>query len=137
MSLSQSVRYSWRSLRRTPVFTVTAVATLAIGIGASAAIFAVVNGVLLRPLPYGHQDGAENVADPAGGTEPQRLRSALITANLIPLLEVSPKLGRSFTEAEDQPNGPAVVIISEGMWRTRFGGDRAVIGHMLQVAGTS
>ena len=179
MSLSQSVRYSWRSLRRTPVFTVTAVATLAIGIGASAAIFAVVNGVLLRPLPYGHpdrlvgawhalptigipranqtsatyfaykrfahtidgiaayQDGAENVADPAGGTEPQRLRSALITANLIPLLEVSPKLGRSFTEAEDQPNGPAVVIISEGMWRTRFGGDRAVIGRMLQVAGTS
>src|SRR5204863_8303096 len=120
MSLSQSVRYSWRSLRRTPVFTVTAVAALAIGIGASVAIFAVVDGVLLRPLPYGHpdrlvgtwhalpaigipqanqtastyftykrfahtiegiaayQDGAENVSDPANGTEPQRLPSVLI-----------------------------------------------------------
>jgi putative ABC transport system permease protein len=179
MSLSQSVRFAWRSLRRTPVFTVAAVATLAIGIGASAAIFAVVDGVLLRPLPYGHpdrlvgawhalptlgipraaqmgstyfaykrfahtiegiaayQDGAENVADPAGGSEPQRLRSATITASLIPLLQVSPKLGRSFTEAEDVPNGPAVVMISEGLWRTRFGGDRGVIGRMLQVAGTS
>ena len=179
MSLSQSLRYSWRSLRRTPVFTLTAVATLAIGIGASVAIFAVVDAVILRPLPYGHperlvgawhalptigipranqmgstyfayrryahtidgiaayQNGAENVADPAGGSEPQRLPSAVITANLIPLLEVSPILGRSFTEAEDQPKGPAVVIISEGLWRSRFGGDRGVIGKMLQVAGTS
>jgi putative ABC transport system permease protein len=179
MSLSQSLRYSWRSLRRTPVFTLTAVATLAIGIGASVAIFAVVDAVLLRPLPYGHpdrlvgawhalapvgipkanqtsatyfayqrfahtidgiaayQDGAQNVSDPGSSAEPQRLATAFITANLIPLLEVSPKLGRPFTEAEDKPNGPAVVIISEGLWRTRFGGDRGVLGKMLEVGGRS
>ena len=53
MSSVASVRLAWRSLLRTPAFTVSAVLTLVIGIGASVAIFAVVNGVLLKPLPYG------------------------------------------------------------------------------------
>jgi predicted permease len=175
----QPVRYAWRSLRRTPVFTTTAVLTLAIGIGAAAAIFAVVNGILLRPLPYGHpeqlvgawndlpplslehteqtsatyftfkrfarsisgiaayQGGSANVADPGGTAEPQRLSAGFITANLIPLLQVSPRLGRSFTEAEDLPKGPDVVIIGEGFWRTRLGADPHVLGRMLQVNGVA
>jgi predicted permease len=179
MSLVQPFRLAWRSLRRSPAFTTAAVSTLAIGIGSSTAIFAVVDSVLLRPLPYGHPDrlvgawhqlppltmeragqtsatyftykrfarsidgiaayqqGAENVADPAGGGEPQRLRSALITANLIPLLQVSPRLGRSFTDAEDLPNGPSVAIISEGLWHTRFGATRDVLGRMIQINNVS
>jgi hypothetical protein len=179
MMLLQAIRQTWRSLRRSPVFTAAAILTLAIGIGATVAIFAIVNGVLLRPLPYGHpdrlvgawhnlrgvdlthtqqtsatyftykrfarsiggiaayNDGAVNVADPGGGTEPRRLHSASITANLIPLLEVSPKLGRSFTEAEDLPKGPAVVIVSEGLWRTRFGADPHILGRTMQVSGVS
>ncbi|HEY7878043.1 MAG TPA: ABC transporter permease [Gemmatimonadaceae bacterium] len=179
MSVVQPVRYAWRSLRRTPVFTAAAVLTLAIGIGAATAIFAVVDGILLRPLPYGHpdqlvgawndlpvmslrhtqqtsamyftykrfartitgiaayNDGAENVADPNATTAPQRLAAGYITANLIPLLEVTPKLGRPFTEAEDLPNGAPVVMISEGQWRTRFGADPNVIGRMLLVGGVS
>jgi hypothetical protein len=56
VSFLSPIRYAWRSLRRTPVFTVTAVLTLAIGVGAVTAIFAVVDGILLRPLPYGHPE---------------------------------------------------------------------------------
>ena len=166
MSVGQPIRHAWRSLRRTPVFTITASLTLVIGVAAVVAIFAVLNGVLLRPLPYGepdrlvgtwhdlpplslkktnltsglyftyqrlartiesigiYQEGAVNVAEPGGTSEPQRVTSAWITATLIPTLQVSPLLGRTFTDAEDIPNGPNLVIISEGMWRSRFGADR-------------
>src|ERR1051325_2042407 len=54
--LSFSVRPACRSLLRAPAFTITAVITLALGLGATVAIFALVNGVLLRPLPYGDPD---------------------------------------------------------------------------------
>ena len=161
MNLSSVIRPAWRSLRRSPAFTVTASTTLVIGIGAAVAIFALVNGVLLRPLPYGdpdrlvvpyhemtlvglskgnqtagtyrtykalartiegigvYQQNAFNVSDPRGGSEPQRITSAQMTQNVIPLLRVSPLIGRNFTDAEDAPNGPNVVLISEGMWRSR------------------
>ena len=56
MPLSALLRPAWRSLRRSPAFTITASTTLVIGIGAAVAIFALVNGVLLRPLPYGDPD---------------------------------------------------------------------------------
>jgi predicted permease len=189
MSLALPVRHAWRSLRRTPVFTITAALTLVIGIGASVAIFAVVNGVLLRPLPYGspdrlvgvwfdlppinmthaqqtqtsyytfqrlaqtidgiglYQEGSANVSEPGGTTEPQRLTSAWITATLLPVLRVSPVLGRNFTAEEDRPfvtaagvgrrDAGTVVIISEGLWRSRFAADSHVVGRTLEVNGST
>ena len=179
MPASTFIKPAWRSLRRSPAFTLTAALTLVIGIGASVAMFALVNGVLLRPLPYGdpdrlvgiyhemsvvalpkgnqtagtyftykklaraisdigvYQGGAVNVSDPGGGSEPQRIRSASMTASMISLLQVPPLLGRNFTEAEDARNGPEVVIIGEGLWRSRFGGDPKAIGRTLEVNGRS
>src|SRR3954469_13899544 len=172
--------HSWRSLRRAPVFASAVVLTLTIGIGSAAAIFAVVNAVLLRPLPYGHsdrlvgawndmpsisllhgqqtnsiyftyrrlaksivgiamyEDGSINVTDPDGHADPERIGTAWTTANLFPLLQVSPILGRTYTDAEDAPKEPnRVVVISEGLWRSRFGGTRDVLGKKLLVSGNA
>lgn len=54
--LRQDLRHAWRGLVRTPVVTATAILTLAIGVGASTAVFSVVHAVLLRPLPYAEPD---------------------------------------------------------------------------------
>jgi putative ABC transport system permease protein len=179
MTFSQNLRIAWRSLRRTPAFTVSAILTLVIGIGASEAIFAVINEVLLRPLPYGEpsrlvgtwhalpgvniekgqhtsgtyftykrfarsieniglsQEAAVNLAAPGGDGEPARVASAFITATLIPTLQVTPLKGRNFSEAEDVPNGPRIVIISEQLWRTNFGSDPNIIGRLIEVNGLS
>ncbi len=175
--MSTFLKPAWRSLRRSPAFTVTASLTLLVGIGAAVAIFALVNGVLLRPLPYSdpdrlvgvwhdlkgislnkanqtsgtyftyqklarsiegigvYQEGAVNVSDTRGSSDPQRINSSSISASLVPVTGVTPLLGRTFTESEDLPNGPMVVLISERMWRSRFAADPGVIGRTLDVNG--
>ncbi len=166
--LGNDLHYALRSLRQRPGFTALTVLTLALGIGATSAIFSVVNGVLLRPLPY---DRPEDVVllhtrlDGVSGRElslpeyfdlreqsrsfsrvaafssgsltltgsgtPERLQAGYLTADALPLLGVSPARGRGFAAEEDLPGRPPVVLLSDGLWRRRFGADPEVVGRTL------
>src|SRR5579863_2663871 len=143
-SILQDVRYALRQLRRLPGFTLTAVLTLAFGIGATTAIFSIVEGVLLRPLPFPAQASLVTLGDKlegvtydegeapgvtapgvqaymrdthafssAGGYqsssyelsglgEPSQINGARLTASMFSVLGVSPVIGRTFTQKEDE-----------------------------------
>ena len=168
--LLRDLRYAMRNLRQRPGFTAIAVLTLALGIGATSAIFSVVNGVLLRPLPYqaaaelvllrggwdGHPDAALSEAEYwdykerqrtltgmgayAGGSltltgsgAPERLDAGFVTADLLPVLGVAPVMGRGFLPEEDLPGRPAVTLLSDGLWRRRFGADPGVVGRIVRL----
>ena len=169
------VRYAARGLRRSPAFTAVAVATFALGIGANTAMFTVVNGALLKPLPFSQPDQlvvlshvpanlafgglsvfdhtfAELRATPShafvslasfGGNQmtltgvdaPERLNTAQAAANLMTVLGVSPAIGRTFITAEEEPGNNHVVLLSDRMWRERFGGARSVLGTAIVLDG--
>jgi len=167
----QDVRFSLRQLRRDPGFTIIALITLTLGIGANTAIFSVVRGVLLRELPYAEPtsllrifstvDGYQSSVSPAdfndwrnqtrsfsalaatdestvnltGSGPAERFKQARVSANLFQLLGVRPALGRAFTPGEDAEAAPRVVILSDGLWRARFGADRAIIGTQIVLDG--
>jgi len=173
-SLWSDFQYALRTFRRTPTFTVVATITLALGIGATTGMFTLVNGILLRPLPYvdsdrlvrviqsypemgletwglnqmnlamyrdrstdfssfaGYRGGNVTVQGPTG---PQRISILRVTSDLFRVLGVNPTLGRSFTAEEDTPGKNTVMILSDGMWRSRFGGDPAILGKAIDVDG--
>ena len=70
-----------------------------------------------------------------GGAEPERIGSALVSANVFDVLGVAPILGRSFTAAEVGRHPANVVILSEELWRRRFGGARGILGASIEVNG--
>jgi putative ABC transport system permease protein len=70
-----------------------------------------------------------------GRGEPERIDSVWATANLFPALGVAPQLGRAFTPEEDRPGGTPVAVLSHSFWQRRFGGDPAIIGQSVTLAG--
>jgi predicted permease len=73
----------------------------------------------------------------AGDGPPEQLRVALVTANFFPLLGVRPALGRGFEPGEEGPGAPRVAVLSDGLWRRRFGGDPGVVGRQVRLDGGS
>src|SRR5665213_1104198 len=119
------VRYAWRNILRRPGFALLVMLTLALGIGVNSAVFALIDAVLLRPLPSAQADhtawhGAHSFASLAliatgtftltGDIEPERVRGARVTASLMPLLGIAPRIGRAFSPSEDVADAAPVVI---------------------------
>src|SRR5213075_1528086 len=78
-----------------------------------------------------------NLSSVKGGTAPERVGGGRVSANFLKVLDVAPQLGRDFTDADDVPHGPKVALISDKMWRKRFGGSREVLGQHLLIDGIS
>src|SRR5262245_48173025 len=174
-SFTLDLRHGLRMLARTPGLSFMAVVTLALGIGAATAIFSVVNGVLLQPLPF--RDPERLVAifetnsqtDQFTTSEPtfldmraqlqsmddvaavrfeshnltsdgdaQQLSVAAISANLFPMLGIAPQIGGTFPPADDAPGGPGQhILLTDALWRSRFGGDPGVLGRPIHLDGES
>ena len=171
-SVLQDLQYGFRTMRRSPAFSLVAVATIALTIGMTTAVFTIVNSVLLRPLPYAapsqliwaatldprsHQPGTpgpdvaawleqnktlnamagytEDDYNLSGAGDPTRVPGALVTGGFFRTLGVEPRLGRSFLNAEDRPNGDRVVILSDHFWRDRFSADPGVLGRKVEIEG--
>jgi predicted permease len=172
--LLSDLRYAARRLRGNPGFTAVSVLTLGLGIGASTAIFSVIDGVLLKPLPYPQsgqivalrhtapgvhiddlnmaaslyftyreenrvfQDVGMWLPDTAtvtGVGEPEEAPALAVTNRFLPVLGVQPAIGRPFTASDDDPSSERVVILSDGYWNSRYGGDRSVLGRRIVLDG--
>src|SRR5581483_2370908 len=147
-TLLQDLRYGVRMLIKRPGFTLVAIIALALGIGANTAIFSVVNAILLRPLGYTDSREVNKSFENMGATsfwpvnltgagDPERFLGMTVTHTFFPTLGVGAARGRVFTAEEDQPGREHVVVISDGLWRRRFGADPGLVGRTLTLNGES
>jgi putative ABC transport system permease protein len=174
--LRRDVRSALVAMRRAPGFAATALITLALGIGATTAVFSIVHGVLLRPLPYADPDRLVRLweeypggVSPAGnrwlsrptyavwrertrtldalggyalldyqlafGSEGVKMFGARVSPAVLDTLGVAPALGRFLTDDDDREGAPPVVIVSDGLWRDRYGSSPGVLGASLVIDG--
>lgn len=173
-TLLNDLRYGLRMLRKNPGFTAVAIITLTLGIGANTAIFSVVSGVLLNPLPYPEperlvtlysktpQFDGSSISYPnlldwvrdnhsfsgiagyrgddlslTGMGEPERVPDEMVSASFFPILGVKAALGRTFLASEDQVGAAPVVVISNGLWKRKFGSAPDAVGKTMTLDGKS
>ncbi|MFZ0969554.1 MAG: ABC transporter permease [Candidatus Acidiferrales bacterium] len=171
-TLLQDIKYGIRMLLKNRWFTLIAVATLALGIGVNTAVFSVVNGVLLNPLPFpepkqlvtlyenSHDFKQSSISYPnfsdwqrmnsvfssvaafrpdsfnlTGSGEAQQVKVEMVSADFFPILGVRPILGRTFTADEDRRGAAPVALISEGLWKGKFGGSAQICGTTVTMSG--
>jgi putative ABC transport system permease protein len=168
-NFTADLRFAFRSMRSSPGFTIAAIAALGLGIGANTAIFTVVNGVMLAPLPYPQPDRIMRVSRqfPNGngnsisipkfmvwrqnnvfesmalynfggvgmtlgtGDHPRQVKASRVSKDYFRVFGSSPAMGRSFTQAEDLPNGGNVAVLGDRMWRNIFNADPNIVGHAI------
>ena len=173
-----NLRYAIRSLARTPGFTITAILTLALGIGATTAMLTILDGVLFKPLSFADADrlyvtqtlmtvkqsaaaarrfpvnahhfsdwrdrcevcdevaliGASGVTLTGAGN-PERLPGLAVSYNLFRTLQVRPAIGRDFTADDEGPGKPAVILLTDPLWRRAFNADAGIVGRTIVVNG--
>jgi putative ABC transport system permease protein len=193
MRLLSDVGFALRTLRKSPAFSFTAILTLALGIGATTAIFSVVNTVLLKPLPYtaperlvrvvqdmrnrnvpdfpiapgdfhdlreritafesiaGFATAQAVVAGVEDASNAERIQTGAATPSLFGLLGARMAAGRDFVASDGEPlpqlppaaqataprapPPPPAAILSHEFWLRRFGGDRAILGQVVDLGG--
>jgi predicted permease len=155
------VTFALRAFSKTPGFTIVVILTLALGVGATTAIFSVVNAVLLKPLPFASADRlvvarlslpdykdmkasvsafedtgvwASNIYNLRIKDSSEQLLGGVISSSLLSMLGVDPLLGRNFTAEDGQQN---TVVLGYGLWQSRFGGDPSVLGRSIDLSGMS
>ena len=172
-TLLQDLKYGVRMLAKNRWFTLIAVLTLGLGIGVNTAVFSVVNGVLLNPLPFPqpgqlvvlHESstahlGQSSISYPnyldwqrentvfsslsayrqdsfnlTGSGEAEHVGVNMVSADFFPALGVRPVMGRTFTADEDRPGVSLVAMISEGLWKRKFGGSPQICGTQITMDG--
>jgi predicted permease len=187
--MANDLRLALRSLRATPAVTVVALIVLVLGIGATTAIFSVVDAVVLRGMPFDEHDRLVAVGqrrapnpnapapsvpnpDPAAlgsaapqnymdwaarqqvfesiaaiasasltlrepGAEPEDMRAQRVTAQFFDVLRSQPVRGHAFTKDNEVDGRDKVVVLSDGLWRRRFGGDPAIVGKTIPLEGAA
>jgi len=172
--LLMDLRYAVRAIAKRPTMTATIVVTLALGIGANAAVFGVIDALMLHPFTMpdvdrivmpvttsprftGHREttsagdfldwrrdlrgGAiEHVAafdwwdaNLVGRDEPERVLGFFVSPDFFAALDARPALGRTFLAEEEIPANATRVVLSDGLWRRRFGADPAVVGRTVLI----
>lgn len=72
-----------------------------------------------------------------GAGQPEQVTAEYVSPNFFSLLGVNPMLGRGFAQGEDQPGKSNVVVLSYGLWKSKFGGDPSIIGQTVQLSGAA